>query len=82
MSCFASVSSYSVGNGFTNSCLGLETSCSNPYGNGLINLLGCPEDGFGVVDDFLLNGLGLGRCDNQFGGLVVDRGWRIVETHP
>ncbi len=82
MGCFASTSSYSVGNGFTNSCLGLEMSCSNPRGNGLINILGRPEDGFGVVKDFLLNRLGLGRRDNQLGGWVVDRGWGIVEAHP
>ncbi len=82
MGCFTSTSSYSVSNGFTNSCLGLEMSCSNPRSNGLINILGRPEDGFGVVNDFLLNGLGLGRRVNQLGGWVVDRGWGIVEAHP
>ena len=86
MGCLAAASSDSGGDGFainfTDSCLGLEASCSNPCGNGLINVLGCLEDGFDFVTNFRRNGLGFGRRDNQSGGWVVFCGWGFVEAHP
>jgi hypothetical protein len=82
MGCFAAALSYAVGNGFIDGCLGLETTCSYSRGNGLINILGSPEDGFWFFNNLLLNGSLFGRRDNQSGWGVLDRWWGIVEAHP
>ena len=82
MGCLASLVGYSIGNGFVDRCLGLETSCADSCCNGLINILGRFENGLGWrLSNFRRDDGLLGSCDNQLGRWVVDRGWGIIEVH-
>ncbi len=45
--CFTASACYSIGDGFVDRCLGLETSFADSRCNRVINILGWFENGFG-----------------------------------